>query len=237
MCVYICMYVSLYIYICMCVAIATNAFWRICITSFRNSMQASPHDLPCRLGDTTAFPNEFSLSAFAVYLAQNVSANRADAKVALSRDYLKSAALGMNRLWAVTQRHPSWAASSLCKLGAQVGPAGKIRRVSSNVKKEVIELAADIKGQGLTKPRQMLLGFSAVSNGGAMKRPRTLDACADACGSQPSEAACGFQPSEGSEPSAKRICFKHSSGTQAEIHYAYNYHLSTRRYHVTVNTL
>ena len=166
----------------MCVAIATNAFWRICITSFRNSMQASPHDLPCRLGDTTEFPNEFSLSAFAVYLAQHVTANRAHAKnkVALSRDYLKSAALGMNRLWAVTQHHPSWAASSLCKLGAQAGPAGKIRRMLSSAKKEVIELAADIKGQGLTKPRQMLLGFSAVSNGGAMKRPRTLDACADA---------------------------------------------------------
>ena len=72
----------------------------------------------------------------------------------------------------MSRDHWVWNEESLANVGALVGPKGKCRRISSGVMKEVVELTSDLKGRGVTKLGQLLLGIAVAKEGGARKRDR-----------------------------------------------------------------
>ena len=91
----------------------------------------------------------------------------------------------------MSRGHWAWNEGSLANVGASVGPKGKCRRISSGVMKEAVELTSDLKGRGVTKPGQLLLGIAVAKEGGARKRDRGLD------GFCPVATEPGFEPKGG----------------------------------------
>ena len=104
---------------------------------------------------------------------------------------MTSIAVTLSRLAHVSRGHWVWNEESLANVGALVGPKGKCRRISSGVMKEVVELTSDLKGRGVTKLGQLLLGIAVAKKGGARKRDRGLD------GFCPVATEPGFEPQGG----------------------------------------
>ena len=158
--------------------------------------------------------------------------------------YLRNMAFGIGRLFFLSREDTSWQASSLASLGVQIGPSGqRPLRASPGLKKEFIEFAHALRGRGVSKPSQVLLGLTVARRGGELKRglsladfasptkvPKTGDAEA---ASSPHEALAASSPDVPDATPTKRLKVVHGApGERGELdthnankmerHYAWN---------------
>ena len=90
---------------------------------------------------------------------------------------LRNMVFGIGRLYFLSREDTSWQASSLASLGVQIGPSGqRPLRASPGLKKEFIEFAHALRGRGVSKLGQVLLGLEVARKGGELKRGLGLSA-------------------------------------------------------------
>ena len=81
--------------------------------------------------------------------------------------YLRSMAFGIGRLYFLSRTRGAWLASSLASLGASIGPKGKRRFIMPGLSKELVETTHGLRGRGVTKVGQVVLGYEVARKGGA----------------------------------------------------------------------
>ena len=80
--------------------------------------------------------------------------------------YLRSACLGIGRLYFLSKKDESWTASSLAMLGSPLGPQGKRRRLTPGLRKELVETTQSLRGRGVSRVSNIALGSEMVRRGG-----------------------------------------------------------------------
>ena len=118
-----------------------------------------------RIGSGLATP--VTLIQFLEYLG-GVTMRRHTTTAFLERAklYMRSVCLGIGRLYFLSQREGSWAASSLAMLGSPLGPQGKRRRLTPGLKKELVETTHGLRVCGETKVSNIALGYEVARKGG-----------------------------------------------------------------------
>ena len=79
---------------------------------------------------------------------------------------MRSVCLGIGRLYFLSKKDNSWAASTLAMLGNPLGPKGKRRRFVPGLKKELVDTTQGLRGSGLSKVSNVALGYQTVQKGG-----------------------------------------------------------------------
>ena len=80
--------------------------------------------------------------------------------------YMRSVCLGIGRLYSLSKKEESWAASALAMLGNPLGPKGERRRFVPGLKKELVETTKGLRGSGVSKVSNVALGYHTVQKGG-----------------------------------------------------------------------
>ena len=115
-----------------------------------------------------------------------------------------------------------WSDHSHLHLGGMLGESGKkMRRISGQLKLDVVAAAGESTGKGITKPSQLLVGMGVQ---------------ADSC-SPWKRSACHFsgdsEDDDASEQKKAKVTptpspLKYKMGSKCETFRAYNYYLSAR---------
>ena len=163
--------------------------------------------------------------------------------------YLRSVCFGIGRLYFLSKKDESWTASSLAELGGRLGPQGKRCRPMPGLMKELVETCHGLRGQGVNKVSNIALGYEVVRKKGRVKRGLSLEDLSqpkkraraggfgralsredNGGGSNSSEdaEALSLEENTKSPKPDERVSFKSTQGYKCELHYAWNYCLSTR---------
>ena len=156
--------------------------------------------------------------------------------------YLRNMVFGIGRLYFLSREDTSWQASSLAGLGIQMG-VQKPLALSPGVKKELVEATHALRGRGVSKPGQVLLGLEVARKGGELKRGLGLSALVSPAkkaktgdaeaASSPHDTPAALSPEAASSPPKKRRKVLHGApGERGELdthnankmerHYAWN---------------
>ena len=159
---------------------------------------------------------------------------------ARAAQYLRNVAFSIGRVFFLSRQDASWQALSLLHMGVSLGPSGqRPQAVSPFLKKEIVELTHAVKGTGVTKPSQLMVGAQVNRSGGQMKRGRALEDLLPpgkkprrGSGDAPEDDDNGFEPSPRPPKTCKTSWSKTDldpgNASKLERHYAWNYWLSQR---------